>query len=149
MNTIDIQGTTYELADRWTRFTGMFVDSLILVPIILLHVVLDNYSENEWLDMLHGFLASTEHWEMVLVVYYLIKDGMFNGQSVGKIIVKTQVISLRARMSCTVGESIIRNLPPFLNGVIDWWFIFNKSHQRIGDKIAKTVVIKPTPRSLR
>lgn len=148
MNTIDIQGTTYELADRWARFTGLLADSLILIPIVLLHVVLDNYSENVWLDLLHGFLGDTEHWEILLVVYYLIKDGMFNGQSVGKIIVKTQVISIRTGVPCAAGESIIRNLPTCLIGVIDWLFIFNKSHQRIGDKIAKTVVIKPTPQSL-
>ncbi len=149
MNTIDIQGTTYELADRWTRFTGVLVDSLILIPVALVHVVLDNYSENVWLDALHSFLSFSEHWEVALVIYFLIKDGFFNGQSVGKIIVKTQVINSRTGASCTAGESIVRNLPLYLFAAIDLLFIFNESHQRIGDKIAKTVVIKPTPRSLQ
>ncbi|MGV3517710.1 hypothetical protein [Luteitalea sp.] len=42
---------------------------------------------------------------------------------------------------CSSWQSFVRNLSLLILGVIDWAFIFGKRRQRLGDKLAHTVVI--------
>src|SRR5512140_1831060 len=94
------------------------------------------------------------------LTYLLLGDGFFDGRSVGKKLLKIQVVSAGTDSPCTFKDSILRNstfavgyvlwIVPF----IGWIFIFiistvefvlvlgSKDGMRLGDEIAKTAVIE-------
>ena len=94
------------------------------------------------------------------LTYLLLGDGFFDGRSVGKKLLKIQVVSAGTDSPCTFKESILRNstfavgyvlwIVPF----IGWIFILiisavelvlvlgSKDGMRLGDEIAKTAVIE-------
>jgi uncharacterized RDD family membrane protein YckC len=52
-----------------------------------------------------------------------------------------RVVDARSGMSCTFGQSFVRNVLLAMLGPLDWIFIFGEEHQRLGDKAAGTIVI--------
>lgn len=76
------------------------------------------------------------------VLYLLLADGLPGGQSIGKRIVRIAVVDAKKDIPCNLFRSFLRNVTPFFLGVIDWVFIFGEKRQRLGDKLANTVVIK-------
>jgi uncharacterized RDD family membrane protein YckC len=50
------------------------------------------------------------------------------------------VIDEKSGEPCTWGDSLVRNLFGAL-GLIDWLFIFGEKHQRLGDRVAGTIVV--------
>lgn len=94
------------------------------------------------------------------LTYLLLGDGFFDGRSIGKKLLKIQVVSAGTDSPCTFKDSILRNstfavgyvlwIVPF----IGWIFILiisavefvlvlgSKDGMRLGDEIAKTAVIK-------
>jgi uncharacterized RDD family membrane protein YckC len=94
------------------------------------------------------------------LAYILLGDGFFDGRSLGKKLIKLKVVSAKTDTPCTFRESILRN-SSFAAGYIFWlvpwigWiFLFlvsvleftlvlgSKDGMRLGDEIAKTVVIE-------
>lgn len=76
-------------------------------------------------------------------LYYLLNDGLPNGQSLGKKLFRIQVIDEKTGQPCRIGKSFLRNLPmliPLIN-LIDIWFIFFERRKRLGDHLAGTVVV--------
>ncbi len=98
------------------------------------------------------------------LAYLLISDGLFEGRSIGKVLIGLRVVSLEDNEPCTMKESIARNaflgaglLPyklPLIGSWIGWIFIFaasavefvillgSKEGMRLGDEIAKTTVVE-------
>jgi uncharacterized RDD family membrane protein YckC len=76
------------------------------------------------------------------LIYVLFADGLPGGQSFGKRINNTAVVDAETGEPCTFGQSFVRNAILTVLGVIDWVFIFGKKRQRLGDRAAKTIVIK-------
>jgi hypothetical protein len=93
------------------------------------------------------------------LLYILISDGLFEGKSIGKKLVRLRVVSLKDNGPCSIRESILRNLI-FAAGLALWqiplagWvflaliiafelvvMIGSKDSMRLGDEVAKTVVI--------
>jgi uncharacterized RDD family membrane protein YckC len=94
------------------------------------------------------------------LTYLLLGDGFFDGRSIGKKLLKIQVVSAGTDSPCTFRDSILRNstfavgyilwIVPF----IGWIFILiisavefvlvlgSKDGMRLGDEIAKTAVIE-------
>lgn len=92
------------------------------------------------------------------LIYLLISDGLFDGRSIGKKILKLRVISLSTGRAGNFRDSVLRNIPiiialllyklPF----IGWVFVIiilllefllmlgNKDGMRLGDDIANTKV---------
>ncbi len=101
-----------------------------------------------------GFLAG--------LTYLLIGDGLFGGRSLGKKLIGLRVISSETLKPCSLKESILRNSTLGLGYLfykviwIGWVFILiaaviefiiligSKDGMRIGDEIAKTIVIEHT-----
>ncbi|WP_239947266.1 RDD family protein [Dyella terrae] len=73
-------------------------------------------------------------------VYWLFKDG-FGGQSIGKKIMKIQVIEHATGSACSPPRSLIRAIPMGL-GIIDCAFALGKERRRLGDMAAGTSVIR-------
>ncbi len=94
------------------------------------------------------------------IAYLLLSDGFFDGRSIGKKLLKLQVVSSETKGPCTFRESILRN-SPFAFGYalwvvpwIGWIFVVmvavlefilvlgSKDSKRLGDELAKTVVLE-------
>lgn len=121
-------------ASRSSRLLGQFLDWLIaVVPIgvVMLLVTRADRVDSPW-PMLAGGWA---------LVYYFLADGLPNGGSVGKRWLGMSVIDPDSGNPCTYGQSFVRNLLLTMLGPIDWIFIFGHRHQRLGDKLANTVVV--------
>jgi uncharacterized RDD family membrane protein YckC len=74
-------------------------------------------------------------------LYTLLADGLEGGQSWGKRMVGIRVVSMQTGTPCSFGQSFIRNLLLMILGPIDWIFIFGDRRQRLGDKLAGTIVV--------
>ena len=94
--------------------------------------------------------------------YLLISDGLFEGRSIGKVLIGLRVVSIEHNEPCTVKESIVRNaflgaglLPfrlPLVGSWIGWVFILlvcaleflillgSREGMRLGDEFARTTV---------
>ena len=51
-----------------------------------------------------------------------------------------RVVSATTGAPCTFGQSFVRNIFTIL-GPLDWIWIFGERHQRLGDKVAGTIVV--------
>lgn len=94
------------------------------------------------------------------LVYLLISDGLWDGRSLGKKIMKLRVISLQTGNSAAFRDSIVRNAPfvialllykiPFLGWILAaavltlefLLMIGNKEGMRLGDDLANTKVVE-------
>ena len=79
----------------------------------------------------------------IYAAYILFNDSMPNGQSIGKKILSIKVINKTSGQNCTLIEAFIRNITtviPIL-AVIDAVMVFGSKKQRMGDKMANTLVI--------
>jgi uncharacterized RDD family membrane protein YckC len=104
----------------------------ILIPAAVLLMPLNSFSP-ELAKQADGALISA--W----FGYFLFKDG-FAGQSIGKRIMKIQVLNSDTNKPCTFGQSFWRNLSGIF--FFDWLFAFGKRRMRLGDMIANTHVVK-------
>ncbi len=134
MRTIEVAEKRYELASLWERWYGQFLDSVICCFIIMAGVILAAWAGLREVGVVIGII--------LFFLYLLFEDGLKNGQSYGKRIAKTKVIDSRHGSPCTFGQSFVRNLLLSILGLIDWIFIFGEKRQRLGDKAAKTLVVR-------
>jgi hypothetical protein len=94
------------------------------------------------------------------LAYLSISDSLFGGRSIGKQLIGLSVVSITENRACSVRDSILRNLILCI-GVILWrvpiigWIFMvlivgfefimllgSKERMRLGDEIAKTIVIE-------
>jgi uncharacterized RDD family membrane protein YckC len=121
-------------ASRTQRLLGQLIDGFIGALPFLLGVFLDSAGIP---------LARVLFWIGALwsLFNYFFADGMTGGQSFAKRWLGMHVIVESTGTPCSYWLSFLRNLPLWLLGPIDWIFIFGDKHQRLGDKLAGTVVI--------
>jgi uncharacterized RDD family membrane protein YckC len=128
--------TLGNLASTGSRYVAQFVDQVIAVLIVMA------------VSFLIGIIGLNTAFGLVLVVssyaaYILMNDAMPNGQSIGKKLLSIKVINKESGKNCSLSESFLRNITtviPFL-AVIDALLIFGVKKQRMGDKIANTLVV--------
>ena len=87
-----------------------------------------------------GWVASTGYW--------LMRDGLFEGQSIGKRLMGLRVVMGAAHARCTFVASAVRNLLwilPFVNLAMGLTGLYALSHDRSGrhwgDRLADTRVL--------
>jgi uncharacterized RDD family membrane protein YckC len=89
-------------------------------------------------------------WLIVCVLYDLVAEVFFNGQSVGKAAMKIKVISLNGHRP-SVGQYLLRWVFRLVDFGVSFGsaamitFIFSDNNQRIGDVVAGTTVVRLTP----
>jgi hypothetical protein len=94
------------------------------------------------------------------LAYLLLSDALFDGRSLGKRLVRLQVISSESRQPCSFRDSILRNSTfglGYLLSLIPWigWLFMaivsagefvlvlgSEEGRRLGDELAKTTVIE-------
>ena len=76
-------------------------------------------------------------------------DGFSAGQSPGKKLLSLQVLRLKNGKPCSFKDSFVRRLTGIFQPLDSFWS-FGKHRQRMGDKLAETVVVKldPVPEAL-
>ncbi len=121
------------LASLLDRFLGILIDGLVFLAVYYL------------LDSFLGWGISY----IIAAVYYLIRDALpfLNGQSLGKKVMKTKAVKQDSGEPLTgdYGTSLLRNVTLIIPvvGLIDAIFVLiGPERQRLGDRIAKTMVIK-------
>jgi uncharacterized RDD family membrane protein YckC len=122
------------LASRSNRLVGQFVDGVVGAAPFIAAFLISSLNNTLGAVLLFGAVA----WSLF---YYLFADGFPGGQSLGKRWLGMQVIDARTGAPCTFWQSFLRNLLLAMLGPIDWVFIFGERHQRLGDKLAGTIVI--------
>lgn len=77
-------------------------------------------------------------------IYTAVKDGIREGQGVGKQLMGLRVVDFQTGMPATIGQSFIRNCcPGCLDGCCCYLVaLIDQDGRRIGDQTAGTVVIK-------
>jgi uncharacterized RDD family membrane protein YckC len=136
----------FETAGLGQRWLAQMLDSfialgLIFIPTaavaILTNIIVGTIRENDWFISLTLFIAFT-----LGAMYLLFADGLGKGQSYGKRMVGIAVVNRRTLEYCTFGQSFFRNISLVFLGWLDWIFIVGKDRQRLGDMVARTIVIK-------
>jgi uncharacterized RDD family membrane protein YckC len=126
-------GVTLGLASRWTRFLGQMIDASIAgIPTYIATSIL-RFSGVPPVAL----LVLGGAWSFF---YLFLADGLHEGQSFAKQLLGVRVVDATTGAPCTFGQSFARNIFTVL-GPIDWIFIFGDRHQRLGDKVAGTIVV--------
>ncbi len=126
-------------APRETRLAGQIIDCVIALGPLFLTTLLFGYPESGTQVLAIAAVC----WALF---YTFMADGLVGGQSLSKRWLGMQVVYADTREPCTFTSSLIRNFLLTLLGPVDWIFIFGEQHQRLGDKLANTIVISVPPR---
>lgn len=123
----------FRLAHPGKRFQGQFIDGIIAYSLgIAAFYSVDSFIDRDFSVLIGGVIG---------VLYFLLSDALPNGQSVGKKLLGIRVVDKEFHDSCTISQSLLRNIT-FPLGIFDWFFIFFGSHRRLGDFFAHTIVVK-------
>ena len=134
---LKIAGQEFKLAPLSGRFCGQLLDSLVYAAIVAIPF-------GVWTRI--GLEGSTiVLWVAVsIALLYLLFQDALNGRSLGKRLMKIQVIDSKSGLPCNLWQSILRNLSLPILSVIDCIFILGEKKQRLGDKLSKTLVVTVT-----
>lgn len=130
---------TMALVTPGKRYQGQFIDGLVSIALFFpsLYLAKNFLSEGILADFLIVFLP---------LAYYLFSDGLPNGQSLGKRLLGISVVNMRTGKACSFLQSFLRNGPALIFGGIDAVMILFRRRQRLGDMIARTVVVYGKPK---
>ena len=81
---------------------------------------------------------------VIYIAYVTLNDALPNGQSYGKHLMKIKVIDLTSGTDCNLGQAFTRNITTAipLISLIDGLMIFSRKRQRMGDRLANSIVIR-------
>ena len=116
-------------ADKWKRFAAIFIDGLIAYVPMILFASIGLYK-----IMSLGYLAA--------LAYYLLRDALLDGRSIGKKVLGLKVVKSADGSSIAgdFGKSAVRNVSLFIP-FIDAIFVLTDK-DRLGDGWAQTMVIE-------
>lgn len=134
---IKIAGGDFKLASLSGRFWGQVLDSLVYAAIVGIPFGVWMRMGLEDSNIVLWVAAS------IAIVCLLFQDAL-NGRSIGKRLMRTQVIDANSGLPCRLWQSFLRNLSMLILSVIDCIFILGEKKQRLGDKLSKTLVVKVT-----
>jgi uncharacterized RDD family membrane protein YckC len=139
----------YDLASLGDRIVAFIIDMVILIAYIIIISLLTGFTSNSFSDSVA--------WVFILLFlpaafYSLLSETFLNGQSVGKKVMGIKVISLNGNQP-TFSQYLLR----WLFRLVDIWLfgsvvafivvVATEKHQRIGDLIAGTTLVKTKPRT--
>ncbi|EGQ7914570.1 TPA: RDD family protein [Vibrio parahaemolyticus] len=125
---------SHRLASPGLRYLGQIIDGAISAAIFIFFL---------WLGTLIGLSQDSSGLIAfsAAAFYFLLSDGFAKGQSLGKKLLDISVIDSVTGKSCSFPQSFFRNALTPIIGMIDAIFILGKRRQRLGDKLAKTIVV--------
>lgn len=166
---IESINTDYPRAPWGKRLQAFLIDSLIagllttLLFAVLVYVMFMylTYQQPRFLEgaseiAFYIYIAITVFSMIWLSFYSLVRDGVYQGQSLGKLICGLMVVNIEKNQPCNLISSIIRNLPGLAAVLVSFPMIYcsfflipiepvatliHKKASRLGDRWAKTQVI--------
>lgn len=138
------------IASLWRRAVAWWIDLLIIsIPLCIWIIgvwsdiggryrVESWYQEYLWQDWLPWA------WLLGVFLYYCVSEAVWSA-TLGKRLMRIKVVKTDGSV-CDWYASVVRNLLRFFDGLFFWWIgavfaITTKKRQRIGDLLAKTVVV--------
>ena len=173
MSIIEINGQYFALASRFARYFAQLLDFCVLaLPMFLIGGVFGGGFNIPLFYPGSTFMLSL--LVIWTILYFPLQDGINNGRSFGKRIMTMRVVDAQTGIPCRYWQSVVRNLFPFfvlfsgiliaavfepLLGDTVWIFavvglllfhidaivILGAKRQRLGDRVAKTFVVKGNP----
>ncbi|HEY0065588.1 MAG TPA: RDD family protein [Telluria sp.] len=120
-----------QLASRAARLAAFLIDTMgVLMVLVILMLPLRMFGTHTG-ETLAG----------VLFYAYLLGRDAMPGQSIGKRLLSLRAVDQQSGQACSAAQSFGRNIT-FILGPIDSLFIFGAQRRRVGDWLAKTVVLK-------
>ena len=142
MNTSVSTTDSYDLASPGKRLLGYFIDMGVVFCLLYLKSVLGYVSLYFYSAAGMMFLQGVGYVLTLLAFGYLLFcDALPNGQSLGKRVCRMAVVGYPYPTNCTLFQSFLRNLPKPLFSVLDGLFALFGLRRRLGDMLAKTIVI--------
>ncbi len=149
MSIIKIAGEKFKLASRWARLGAFLLDigflgfcQIILWLIGLLQSVI--FTDFDDYMMFEGDPATTTFFVLSILLWmygYFFMDGREDGGGFGKRLLSLKIVRLKDGEQANYKDAFVRRFAALFQP-IDWLFALGKGRQRMGDKLAKTVVIK-------
>jgi uncharacterized RDD family membrane protein YckC len=151
--TIPQLGNTNELASLGNRFLGALIDFCVMIPVIVIFTVLivfgmiSTEAANSWVFMI---VSPVIGFGIFLLIHgYLLAT---KGQTVGKMVMKTQIVGNDGKLVPFVPLILKRYIPlsvvsqiPYLGplvGLVNVLLIFRSNRKCLHDEIAGTKVIQ-------
>ena len=147
MSIIKVVGKKFKLASRWARLGAFLLDigllgvcqALLIFGGFALFTLFDGFNVHNASDMTS---VSVVTLSVVLWLYGLFfMDGLKKGGGFGKRLLALQTIRLEDGEPVNFKDAFVRRFVGIFQPV-DWLFAMGKEKQRMGDKLAKTVVVK-------
>lgn len=151
VNTSQNVSIAYDVSGIGERILARIIDFALFIILFLFFLLIINYlglsSGIDW------FLPAYFITMLALFVFYdLLCECFFNGQSVGKYVMKIRVISLDGYQP-TIGQYLLRWVFRFVDFMLTMQVggllavAVTPNKQRIGDIVAGTTVIRTVPRA--
>ena len=156
MKSIKIAGKKFKLASRLTRLYALFIDITILGAVqsvfgLLLSVAMILFLPTGPSDISRSLLTGlglgtfVALFSAVLWIFGLFfMDGFRKGQGIGKKLLSLQVVRLKDGKPCTFKDAFLRRFAGIFQPFDLLWFLGEKQ-QRLGDKLAETIVVQYEP----
>ena len=135
-------------ASAWDRFLAFMIDNFLLAVLwSIINIAVASYPTIILNDL--GYFIFNYFILFILIGYYgyfALLEGT-KGQTIGKMFMHIKVLK-EDRSQCDLFAAIIRNLLRIIDGLPGIYIIgiisisMSDKSQRIGDRIAKTVVVK-------
>ena len=148
MSIIKVAGKKFKLASRWTRLGAFLLDvgllgvcqTLLIFLGFLLFEIFDGF--RNFHDASNMTSVSVATLSVILWGFGLFfMDGFKKGGGFGKRLLSLQTIRLEDGEPADFKDAFVRRFAGIFQPV-DWLFATGKEKQRLGDKLAKTVVVK-------
>ena len=137
MKFIEVAGKKLKLASRKTRLYAFIIDfALIFLVSSFLGALLP-----------FPYFLSEPLSNLLFIVGLLFIDGFQKGRGIGKQLFSVRVVRLKDGQRCTYKVSFIRRFAGMILLPFDLLWLIGEKKQRIGDKLAETVVVKYEPRA--
>lgn len=133
---------TYDIASPFRRLLGFAIDLAVAFSLLFLNGLLSYVAVYfHAVESLVFFKYVSYMLTLLAFGYILFCDALPNGQSLGKRVCRTAVVGFPYPTHCTLFQSLLRNLPKVLFCVLDGLFALFGLRRRLGDMLAKTIVI--------
>ncbi len=136
MKWIEIAKKKFSIGSRLARMFALYVDILCLSACQM------------FLFFFYPLFESPPFFGITSLVLWILgllgMDGIMGGRSLGKRLLSLQVIRLKDGKPCSFRDSIVRRFTAIFQP-FDSLFAFGKNKQRMGDKLANTVVVQYRP----
>ena len=148
MSIIKVAGKKFKLASRWARLGAFLLDigllgfcqALLILLGFPLYEIFDYFtSGHEASNMTSVSIGTLSFILWGFGLFFM--DGLKKGGGFGKSLLSLQTIRLEDGEPANFKDAFVRRFAGIFQP-IDWLFATGKEKQRMGDKLAKTVVVK-------